>query len=69
MFIMMLLSYAITALIDLRTTYYKEGKARLAIYFILMMISCAIGIASGYVREMPSPAESIKQLVFFMFGK
>lgn len=69
MFMMMILSYSITAFLDLKATYDSKSKNKLIIYFILMTISCAIGIASGYVREMPSPADPIKQLVFTLIGK
>ncbi|MDF2593288.1 MAG: hypothetical protein K0S75_2754 [Clostridia bacterium] len=69
MFMMMILSYAIASYLDLKTTYHKQDKAKLIVYFILMTISYAIGTASGYVREMPSPAEPIKQLIFAIMGK
>lgn len=69
MVVMMIFSYAITAFFDLKATFYKEGKYKLAVYFILMAISCTIGIMSAYVEDMPSPADPIKQIVFAVMGK
>lgn len=64
MFMMMILSYAIFAFLDLRMSFHNQDKKKLAVYFTLMAISCAIGIASGYVHTMPSPARPLKDLVF-----
>ncbi|HYE09834.1 MAG TPA: hypothetical protein VEF53_06610 [Patescibacteria group bacterium] len=69
MFFMMILSYAVTSYLDLRATYHNQDKAKLIVYFTLMTISCAIGITSGYAREMPSPAGPIKQFIFTLIGK
>jgi len=69
MFVMMILSYAITAFVDLKVTYHNQDKAKLMVYFALMTISCAIGIAGGYINDMPSPAEPIKHFVFTLMGK
>jgi hypothetical protein len=69
MFIMMILSYTITSFIDLKATYHNQDKVKLIVYFTLMIISCAIGIASGYVDNMPSPAIPIKHIVFRILGK
>lgn len=69
MIFMMLISYVTTAFLDLKATYQKTDKVGLAIYFILMAVSCTIGISSGYVQNMPSPAEPIKQFIFFLLGK
>jgi glycerol uptake facilitator-like aquaporin len=69
MFVMMVLSYAITAFIDLKSNYKKQDKVKLAVYFTLMAISCAIGSISGYAEKMPSPAEPIKNIVFTLMGK
>ncbi|MDF2890671.1 MAG: hypothetical protein K0R80_1038 [Clostridia bacterium] len=69
MFFMMILSYAITSIIDLKATYHKQDKVKLIVYFTLMTLSCAIGIASGYVKEMPSPAVPIKQFILAIIGE
>jgi hypothetical protein len=66
---MMILSYAITSFLDLKATYHNHDKVKLIVYFALMTISCAIGIASGYVENMPSPADPIKHFVFALMGK
>jgi uncharacterized membrane protein len=62
--IMMILSYAVFAFFDLRMSVHNQDKKKLIAYFTLMTISCAIGIASGYVRVMPSPARPLKDLIF-----
>jgi hypothetical protein len=69
MVVMMILSYVITSFLDLKATYHNQDKAKLIVYFILMTASCAIGIASGYVKDMPSPAVPIKNIVFTLMGK
>jgi archaellin len=69
MFIMMILSYAITSYIDLSVTYHNQDRAKLIVYFMLMTVSCAIGIASAYVENMPSPADPIKYVVFTIIGR
>lgn len=69
MAVMMILSYAITSFIDIKSDYKDHGKAELVVYFTLMTISCVIGTASGYVENMPSPAEPIKHIVFTLMGK
>lgn len=68
-FVMMILSYTIFSFIDLKATYHNQDKAKRIVYFTLMTLSCAIGIASGYVKSMPSPAEPIKNIVFTLMGK
>lgn len=67
--VMMLLSYAVIAILDLRATYHNQDKVKLYVYFMLMTISCAIGIAIGYMENIPSPAEPIKRIVFMVIGK
>jgi hypothetical protein len=69
MFVMMILSYAITSFLDLKATYHNQDKVKLMVYFTIMTVSCAIGIASGYVETMPSPSEPIKHIVFRLMGK
>lgn len=69
MFVMMILSYAVFGFLDLKATHQEKGKYELAVYITLMAISWAIGTASGYVEQMPSPAEPIKQMVFVLMGK
>jgi len=69
MFVMMILSYTVFAILDLKATNQRLDKMERVVYFSLMAASCAIGIASGYVDEMPSPAGPIKQMVFMVMGK
>jgi len=69
MLIMMIISYTITAFVDLKTTYHNQDKAKLIVYFVLMTTSCAIGIATVYVDNLPSPADPIKHIVFTIMGK
>lgn len=69
MFVMIILFYTVVSFIDLKATYHKQDKAKLITYFSLMTISCAIGIASGYLKNMPSPGETIKHIVFTLIGK
>lgn len=64
MFVIMILSYAAFAFFDLRVSFHNQDKKKLIVYFTLMAVSCAIGIASGYVRVMPSPARPLKDIVF-----
>lgn len=69
MFVMMILSYTIMTFVDLKATYHNQDKAKLIVYFFLMTASCAIGIASVYVGNIPSPADPIKNIVFTLMGK
>ena len=69
MFIMIILSYTIISFIDLKATYHKQDKAKLITYFSLMTLSCAIGIASGYLANITSPGEIMKQIVFTLMSK
>jgi hypothetical protein len=69
MFLIMIFSYAIFSYVDLKATFSQKDKKGLVVYFALMTISCIIGTASGYVKNMPSPAEPIKQLVLGIVGK
>ena len=68
-FLMMILSYVIFGFFDLKVTYHNQDKAKLRVYFVLMTLSWAIGTASGYVKDMPSPADPIKHFVFMFMGK
>lgn len=69
MFIMMIISYSILAYGDLKATFHKQSKSALVIYFTMMVISCAYGIASGYLSHMPTPADPIKKAVLWVLGK
>jgi archaellin len=69
MFIMIILSYAIISFVDLKATCYKQDKAKIIVYLTLITISCVIWIASVTVKNMPSPAGPIKQIVFAIMGK
>lgn len=61
---MMMLSYSAFAFFDLKSSFHNQDRKKLFIYFALMAISCAIGIASGYVEIMPSPARPLKELIY-----
>lgn len=65
---MMILSYITVSLIDTKGFKNISNKGILALYVVLMIISCGIGIANGYVPEMPSPAEPIRKLVLSIIG-
>jgi hypothetical protein len=69
MFIIIILSYGIISFLDLKATYHSKDKKKLIIYFMLMAMSCGIGIASRYMKNMPSPAEPIQYIVFTLLGK
>ncbi|OGO77756.1 MAG: hypothetical protein A2Y23_03930 [Clostridiales bacterium GWB2_37_7] len=69
MFVIIIISYAIISFVDLKATYHNQDKAKLLVYFTLMTISCAISIASGFVKNMPSPANPIKNIIFALLGK
>ena len=68
MWIMMLLSYAIVSLIDTKGFTNAGSKGILTLYIVLMTISCAIGIANGYVPHMPSPADPIRKVILLIIG-
>jgi archaellin len=69
MFVMMIVSYTIASFLDLKASYHNQDKAKRIVYFTLMAASCAISIAGRYVKNMPSPAEPIKNIVFTLMGK
>ena len=69
MIIMIILSYAILGFADLKATFQNQDKAKLRVYFVLMTLSFVIATASGYVKNMPSPADPIKHIVFTLMGK
>ncbi|HYE83935.1 MAG TPA: hypothetical protein VEG39_17440 [Clostridia bacterium] len=59
----MIFSYTLVSIIDIRSFTKPGNKSPLVLYIILMVISCAIGIANGYIEDMPSPAIPIKAIV------
>lgn len=69
MWIMMILSYTVVAFIDTKGFKRTDSKGILALYIFLMVISCAIGIANGYIPDMPSPAEPIREIVLSIIGR
>lgn len=69
MFVIMILSYAAISILDLKVSYHNQDKVKLYVYFALMTMSCVIGIASGYMENIPSPAELIKRIVLLLIGK
>ncbi len=68
MWIMMVLSYTIVSIIDTGKFTKQESRGQLMFYIVLMIVSCAIGIANGYVDNMPSPADPIKNIVDAVIG-
>lgn len=68
MWMMMILSYIVVAFIDTKGFKNTDSKGILALYILLMMISCALGIANGYVLDMPSPAEPIRKIISAIIG-
>lgn len=68
MWMMMILSYIVVAFIDTKGFRNTDSKGILALYILLMMLSCAIGIANGYAPDMPSPAEPIKKIISAIIG-
>lgn len=67
MWFMMILSYVIVTYMDTRGFKRINEKGLLPFYLALMALSCAIGTASRYVANMPSPIEPIKKLVMSVF--
>ncbi|HYF75302.1 MAG TPA: hypothetical protein VD757_01835 [Candidatus Nitrosocosmicus sp.] len=65
---MMLLSYTVVTIIDAKPFSTQNNKGHIFIYIALMIISCTIGIANGYVSNMPSPADSIRNIVLSIIG-
>jgi uncharacterized membrane protein SirB2 len=68
MWIMMILSYIAVAFIDTKGFSNTNDKRIIALYVALMALSCAIGIANGYVPDMPSPAEPIRKAIESIIG-
>lgn len=64
----MVLSYTIASIIDTGKFTKQESRGQLLLYLVLMIVSCAIGIANGYVDNMPSPADFIKNTVETVIG-
>jgi uncharacterized membrane protein YesL len=69
MLIMMIISYMMITYVDLKATVHKHSKPALVIYFTMMVISCAYGIASVYISNMPTIADPIKKAVLWVLGK
>lgn len=69
MWIMMIISYMTVSFFDLKATKDKITAGKLMLYIFLMAVSCAIGIANGYVLDMPSPAEPLRRMVLSIIGK
>lgn len=69
MFLIIIMAYIVIGYGDLKATYHNQDKAKLTIYFIMMFLSCAYGIASVYMKKMPTPADPIKEAVLWVIGK
>ena len=67
--ILVVLIYAMLIFFDLKATFHKEDKSKLAVYFTLMVLSCAVSIASVYVQELPSPIAPITNLFMKLLGQ
>jgi hypothetical protein len=68
MWAIMILSYSIVSIIDMNSFVKSDEKGRKLLYIILMAMSCIIGIANGYATDMPSPADTIKDIVKALIG-
>ncbi len=68
MWVIMIISYFVISYIDTRAFTKLKEKGILPLYIILMVISCAIGISSVYVSNLPSPAEPIKDFIKSIFA-
>jgi len=64
----MIFSYTIMSIIDTGAFRKQESRSQVALYIVMMILSCAIGIANGYVDNMPSPADAIENLVKAVIG-
>lgn len=68
MWVMIIISYFIVSYIDTKAFTNLKEKGILPIYIILMVISCAIGISTAYVNNLPSPADSIRKFIMSIIG-
>lgn len=57
------------SIVDTRGFSKQESRSQLNLYIVLMVLSCAIGIANGYIANMPSPADAIEKIVIAIIGK
>lgn len=64
----MILSYTILTVLETRILFRAGLKGQLVLYLALMTVSLAIWIANGYVEDMPSPANPIKDFVLYLTG-
>lgn len=63
MFVIMIFAYILIAYLDTYKTFRKKEYRKLAVYYLLMIISAAIGTLAGTGVKVPSPAEPIEQIV------
>ena len=68
MWVMMIILYFVVSYIDTKAFSRLKEKGMLPLYITLMMISCAIGISTAYVDNLPSPADPIKNFIISIIG-
>jgi len=68
MWLIMIILYFFVSYIDTKSFTRLKEKGILPLYIILMVISCAIGTASAYVNNLPSPADPIKNFILSIIG-
>ena len=69
MWIVIVLLYMLVSVVDTSVFTRVNKKRQLMLYISLIAISCAISIASNYIKNMPSPAWPIKDIVLSIIGK
>lgn len=69
MWIFIIVLYVLVSVVDISTSTKSNKKNQLLLYISLMSISCAIGIASNYISNIPSPAWLIKDVVIYIIGR
>ena len=69
MWIVIVLLYMLVSAVDTSVFTRVNKKGQLMLYIPLIAISCAISIATNYVKNMPSPASPIKDIVLSIIGK
>lgn len=68
MWLVMIILYFAASYIDTKAFKKLKEKGILTLYIILMAISCAIGSSSSYIKNFPSPAGPIRDLIKSIIG-
>jgi len=66
---MILLLYILVSIIDTKGFSKLENNGTKLFYALLMAVSCVLSIATGYIDDMPSPTDAIRNIILHMTGR